>query len=187
MTHINKKTTSDYLDFDIALNKSLKIIKTGKNYKLGFLVLFGINTGLRISDILKLKAEDLENEHITLIETKTKKKRVIKVNDNIKHAYKLLRERQPNITGKIFTSNQNTILSTQYINRKIKEEFGSRKLSISTHSMRKGFGRRVWENDNESERSLLYLSELFNHTSPAITRKYLGLRQEELDNIYTNL
>lgn len=187
MIDLNKTTTSDYLDFDVALNKSLKIIKTGKNYKLGFLVLYGINTGLRISDILQLKAEDLENEYISLIETKTKKKRIIKVNDNIKNAYRLLKERQPSITGPIFTSNQNTTLSTQYINRKIKEEFGSKKLAISTHSMRKGFGRRVWENDNKSERALLYLSELFNHTSPSITRKYLGIRQNELDDIYMSL
>ena len=48
-------------------------------------------------------------------------------------------------------------------------------------------GRRVWENDNQSERALVYLMELFNHSSLAITKRYLGIRQEELDDIYMNL
>ena len=78
----NSITTSDYLNFDSTLNKAMKIIKTDKNYKLGFLVVFGINTGLRISDILKLKVEDLQNDSIILMESKTNKKRIIKLNDN---------------------------------------------------------------------------------------------------------
>ena len=57
----NSITTSDYLNFDSALNKALKLIKTEKNYKIGFLVVFGINSGLRISDILKITHEDLKN------------------------------------------------------------------------------------------------------------------------------
>jgi hypothetical protein len=45
------------------------------------------------------------------------------------------------------------------------------------------FGRRVWSNDDESERSPIYLSELFNHSSISTTRGYLGIRLEELDQI----
>lgn len=183
----NSITTSDYLNFDSALNKALKIIKTEKNYKIGFLVVFGINSGLRISDILKITHEDLKNDSITLMESKTNKKRVIKLNDNIKKAYDLLQERGTNNTGAIFLTNQNTVYSRQYINRKLKEIFGSKSLSISTHSLRKTFGRQVWVNNGESEKALLYLSELFNHSSPAITKRYLGIRQEELDDIYMSL
>jgi len=180
----NSITTSDYLNFDSTLNKAMKIIKTDKNYKLGFLVVFGINTGLRISDILKLKVEDLQNDSITLMESKTNKKRIIKLNDNVKIAFNLLKERNPHINGNVFTSNQNTVYSKQFVNRKLKEVFGSKSLSVSTHSLRKTFGRQVWSNNNEA---LLYLSELFNHSSPAITKRYLGIRQEELDDIYMNL
>jgi integrase len=86
-----------------------------------------------------------------------------------------------------FKSNQNTILSKQYVNRKLKELFGSKSLSVSTHSLRKTFGRQVWSNNNETDKALLYLSELFNHSSPAITKRYLGIRQEELDDIYMSL
>lgn len=180
-------TTSDYLNFDSTLNKAIKIIKTDKNYKLGFLIVFGINAGLRISDILELKHEDLENNSISLVESKTNKKRVIRLNDNIKNAYSLLKDRCSETTGYVFTSNQNTVFSSQYVNRKLKEILGSKNLAISTHSLRKTFGRQVWSNNNETDKALLYLSELFNHSSPAITKRYLGIRQEELDDIYMNL
>lgn len=180
-------TTSDYLNFDSTLNKAIKLIKTGKNYKIGFLVVFGINSGLRISDILSLKFSDLENDSISLVEKKTNKKRVIRLNDNIKNAYSLLKERVSEAEGYVFTSNQNTVYSTQYVNRKVKETFGTKKLSVSTHSLRKTFGRQVWSNNNETDKALLYLSDLFNHSSPAITKRYLGIRQEELDDIYMSL
>jgi integrase len=183
----NSVTTSDYMNFDSTLNKAMKIIKTDKNYKIGFLVVFGINSGLRISDILKLKHEDLKNDSISLTESKTNKKRVIKINDNIKTAYSILLERNSNSLGFVFTSNQDSIYSRQYVNRKLKEIFGSKNLAISSHSLRKTFGRQVWSNNNETDKALLYLSELFNHSSTAITKRYLGIRQEELDDIYMSL
>jgi len=180
-------TTSDYLNFDSTLNKAMKMIKNDRNYKFGFLIVFGINTGLRISDILKIKVSDFQNDSLVLFESKTNKKRIIKLNDNVKRGFKLLLEREPNLDGYIFTSNQNTVFSVQYINRKIKNVFGTKTNSVSSHSLRKTFGRQVWKNNNETDRALLYLSELFNHTSPAITRRYLGIRQEELDDIYMSL
>ena len=59
--------------------------------------------------------------------------------------------------------------------------------NISTHSLRKTFGRRVYENNNESERALMLLSQIYNHTNLQLTRTYLGLKQEEIDNVYFNL
>ncbi len=180
-------TTSDYLNFDSTLNKAVKLIKNDKNYKLGFLVVLGINSGLRISDILSLKFSDLDGDSITLLEKKTNKKRIIRINDNIKDAFEHLKNRTENHKGYIFTSNQNTVYSRQYVNRKLKEYFGTKKLSVSSHSLRKTFGRQVYLNNNETDKALLYLSDLFNHSSPAITKRYLGIRQEELDDIYMSL
>ena len=183
----NSITTSDYLNFDSTLNKAMKIIKNDKNYKLGFLVVFGINAGLRISDILKLKHQDFVYDSISLTESKTNKKRFIRLNDNIKKAYALLMERSSETDGYVFTSNQGTVLSIQYVNRKLKDMYGTKTLAISSHSLRKTFGRQVWSINNETDKALLYLSELFNHSSPAITKRYLGIRQEELDDIYMSL
>lgn len=187
MSQKNSTTTSDYMNFDSTLNKAMKMIKTDKNFKLGFLVVFGINSGLRISDILKLKHEDLKGDSISLTEKKTNKKRVIRINDNIKKGYAALLTRVDEQSGFVFTSNQSTVLTVQYVNRKLKELFGSKNLAVSSHSLRKTFGRQVWTNNNETDKALLYLSELFNHSSPAITKRYLGIRQEELDDIYLNL
>lgn len=181
------QTTSDYLNFDSTLNKAMKILKEDRNYKIGFLTVLGINTGLRISDLLLIKTSELENDSLTLVETKTQKKRTIKLNDNVRKAFKVLKTRTTNLGEFVFTSNQGTIFSRQYVNRKIKDLFGKKTLNISTHSLRKTFGRRVWENNNQTDAALLYLSELFNHSSPAITKRYLGIRQEELDDIYLSL
>lgn len=187
MSQKNSTTTSDYLNFDSTLNKAMKMIKSDKNFKLGFMVVLGINSGLRISDILKLQHEDLQNDSLNLIEKKTNKKRTIRLNEHVKKAYTVFLTRTEERTGFIFTSNQSTVLSVQYVNRKLKEMFGAKNLAVSTHSLRKTFGRQVWSNNNETDKALLYLSELFNHSSPAITKRYLGIRQEELDDIYMSL
>lgn len=59
---------------------------------------------------------------------------------------------------------------------------------FSTHSFRKTFGRKVVEMAGEnSEIALIKLAELFNHSSTSITRRYLGLRQQELREVYDTL
>ena len=180
-------TTSDYLEFDVTNSKALKMVRTGNDRILGFLVIVGMNTGLRIGDLLTLQFEDFENDSISIIEKKTKKKRLIRINDNIKLAFDILKINSVKQTGPIFLTRLGTIYSCQYINRWIKVQFGSKKTRTSCHSMRKAFGRRAWEANNQSDKGLIYLSELFNHSSIAITKKYLGIRQEELDDIYLSL
>ena len=55
----------------------------------------------------------------------------------------------------------------------------------SCHSLRKTFGRQVYNmNSENSELALVKLMELFNHSSVAITKRYLGLRQEEILETY---
>lgn len=174
-------TGSNYIDFDKALNTGMKLIKTMENPRLGLLIVTGINLGVRIENLLQFKFEDLRCENITIIEGKTGKKRSLIINENIHKALGLFDKQY---SGYAFKSQKNTIYSPQHINRLLKKYF---KGKISTHSLRKSFGRRVWENDHQSERSLIYLSELFQHSSISITRIYLGIRQQELDNIYINL
>ena len=54
----------------------------------------------------------------------------------------------------------------------------------STHTWRKTFGREVWNRNNQSEASLIKLSYLFNHSSVAITRIYLDITREEVQDMY---
>lgn len=56
-----------------------------KSYRNYFLFIFGINSGLRISDILPLRVMDVSHtDHIRLRETKTGKARKIKISATLK-------------------------------------------------------------------------------------------------------
>lgn len=172
---------SDYIDFDKALNTGMKLIRSKENPNLGLLIVVGVNLGLRIENLLELTFEDLRNDSIDIIEGKTGKKRNLIINDNIKQALAYF---DTDYSGYAFKSQKNGVYSVQHVNRLLKQYF---KGKVSSHSLRKSFGRRVWEIDNQSERALIYLSELFNHSSINTTRIYLGIRQAELDNIYLSL
>jgi integrase len=59
--------------------------------------------------------------------------------------------------------------------------------NISSHTFRKSLGRWVMEVNNYSNESLILLSELFGHSNPAITMRYLGIRQQEVLGVYDSL
>ena len=128
-------TTADYLQWSEAMNLVRKLARDS-NYKMSLLIALGCFTGLRISDILALRWNQiLDTEEFTITEIKKK--------------YKL--------------------------------HIGN----FSCHSLRKTFGRQVYNmNSDNSELALVKLMELFNHSSVSITKRYLGLRQEELLNTY---
>ena len=150
-------TTSDYIPFEKAESKANDLIRS--NEVLGLYIMVAINTGLRIGDILELRFEDFngsELELIKVIEGKTKKRRVIALNDRLKEALNKF-----NGSGFIFVSQKGTVYARQSINRMLKKHFDSKSINVSSHSLRKSFGRRVYENNNESEKALMKLSEVY--------------------------
>ena len=177
-------TTSDYLDFEKMMFKSKNLLNNPKTEIVGLYLNIALNTGLRIGDLLKLTFEDLRTEKLTIIEGKTKKTKTIAINENIKE---LVNKYGKGKTGSPFITQKKGVISIQHLNVQLKKLIKEKGLKISSHSMRKTFGRRVYFQNNESEKALMYLMDLFNHSSMAITKKYLGIRQEELDNIYLNL
>ena len=69
--------------------------------------------------------------------------------------------------------------------KEIKVKYGLSIKNFSCHSLRKTFGRQVYNmNGDSAELALIKLMELFNHSSVAITKRYLGLRTEELLQTY---
>ena len=184
--------TSDYLEYDVALNKGLKLLNDKKMCVIGFYIILSINCGLRISDILKLKHKDLSGDKLFLKEKKTKKAREISLNKVVKNSYETmlatLNFKNDNIgENYVFISQKGTTFRTQSINVILKSLFNTKRLQISSHSLRKAFARKVDENVNESENALVLLSDIFNHSNIAITRRYLGIRQETIDNVYLTL
>ena len=186
-------TTADYIEWDTMLNLVRRLYKDG-DYRMSLLVGCGSFTGLRISDLLTLTWDMLlSNDYFIVIEKKTGKKRTIKINSDfqkhVRDCYDALEIED--ISEKCFISRKGTVFSVQRINillKEIRAKYGLKIEHLSTHSLRKTFGRKVVElaGDN-SEMALIKLSELFNHSGPQVTRRYLGLRQEELMEVYSAL
>lgn len=175
-----------YIEFEKAIYKGQNLIKSGENPNFGLLIICGINLGLRIGDLLKLDWEQLKKDEFTIVEKKTGKQRTITVNDNIKsHLNHFKGSISYIMGGQPFMSQKNTTYSIQQVNRLMKQYFKGKR--ISSHSLRKSFGRRVWNVNGKSDESLLYLSEILNHSNTNTTRRYLGIRDEEITNIYMNL
>ncbi|KAB4261430.1 tyrosine-type recombinase/integrase [Bacteroides thetaiotaomicron] len=189
----NSNVTSDYIEWDSMLSLVRKLYRD-KEYRLSLLIGCGCFFGLRISDLLTLTwTMLLDNDRFMLIEKKTGKRREIKINGDfqkhIRECYKVL-----NITNKnesCFISRKKMVYSTQRINvlfKEVKSKYSLKVEHFSTHSMRKTFGRKVVEAAGEnSEFALIKLSELFNHSDVQTTRRYLGLRTEELMETYDML
>lgn len=177
---------SDYINFDTALNTGMRLLKSPKHQEqiMGLYVITAIYTGMRTGDIQKITFEQLRQDAITINEEKTNKRRTITIHPAIHEALKKIGG-----TGFVFMSQKNQVYTTQALNRLLKNHFKqlAKKNNISTHSLRKTFGRRVYDNAGQSEHALVALSELFAHSNIQVTRIYLGLKQEELRDIYLSL
>ena len=183
-------TTADYLVWSDAMNLIRKLAKD-ENYKMSLLIALGCFTGLRISDILALRWEQiLCTEEFTIIEKKTGKKRVLRLNSQLQqHIQECYEHIQPiGLKAPILVSQKGTVFTIQRINvilKEIKRKYRLKVKNFSCHSLRKTFGRQVYNmNSENSELALVKLMELFNHSSLAITKRYLGLRQEEILQTY---
>lgn len=186
----NSHTTADYLEWNVMLNLIRKLYRDG-DYRMSLLVGCGCFFGLRVSDLRKLTWGMLLNEDkFILNEQKTGKRRTIKINSDfqkhIQQCYNALEI--SDIDEACFLSRKNMVMSTQRINvrlKEIKKKYNIKIDNFSCHSLRKAFGRKVFESSGENaQMALVKLSELFNHSSVAITKIYLGLREKELLETY---
>ena len=163
------------------------------------LIIIGLNTALRISDILSLKWEavyDFERKqfksHIVLVEQKTEKNTMIFMNKNIQEIlaeYKEYMSAQRKSVRRyqyIFRTNgKNAPISRTQAFRIIKEaaEYNHIPGIISCHSMRKTFGYHAWKQGV----SPVLLMNIFNHSSFQITKRYLGIEQDDRDTIFEQI
>jgi integrase len=189
------KTTTSGMDWNtmIGLTDRLKRDSLDRDY---LLIILGCYFGLRISDLLSIRWDDvLEKEELVIIESKTKKRRLITINPRVKeaiqHCHTKIQIDNSHWKGEYVLSNQwGGKISVSYINRRLKLIFKKYNVKVqnpSSHTLRKSFGRRIWDSDNQSERSLIYLSEIFNHSSTTVTRRYIGITEEKIADVYLNL
>ena len=186
------KGTSDYIDFNDAMLRGNEILWHGRQPQVGFYIILSVNIGRRVSDVLKFRHSDLIGRKVgdvlQIREQKTGKIVDITLNTTVIEAYAYLTRRmkcKPN--EYVFISQKNHVFVTTTINRMLKRVFAGYAPVISSHSLRKSFGRHVYNQLGKNENALVYLSELFGHSSLTVTRRYLGIRKQELANIYLSL
>ena len=185
-------TTADALNWDEAMSLIRRLYRD-RNYTISLLIATGCLTGLRISDILTLRYSDLFSGEFEIIEQKTKKRRTIRINqdlqDHARKCYMALHLTDP--TRKAFISRKKTVYSIQRVNvifKELRSRYALHIAHFSSHSLRKTFGRRVVEMAGpNAETALIRLSEIYQHASVKCTRIYLGLRKEELLETYDML
>jgi integrase len=168
--------------------KAMQHCLKGNDEKYYVLFNLGLNSGLRISDMLPLKKSDLFTEkdffreYLVLHEKKTKKEKKIKLNDSIR---KILNSYCKNMDHKayLFPSTKGDHISRIQAYRVLTdaadlvgvENFG-------THSMRKTWGYWTYK---ISKYNIGLIMDTFNHSSPSITLRYIGISQEQKDELYS--
>lgn len=187
---IHKYQTSDYMEWDVMLSLIRKLYRDG-NYRMSLLIGCGSFFGLRISDLLSLSwSMLLDDDKFVLHEKKTGKRRVVKINADFQQHIRKCHDALhiTNDNEKCFFSQKKMIYSTQRINvllKEIKKQYNLKIEHFSTHTMRKTFGRKVFESSGENANiALVRLSELFNHSNISVTKIYLGIREKELLETY---
>jgi integrase len=166
------------------LNKLLKYLSQHEHWVYYLVVRLGVSTALRFSDLSRIKWTDvLGKKSLLMSEKKTGKVREIPIapelSQNLLSIYRKV--------GEPISDEPIIPLTIRGVNKQIKilaYRAGIRGKRISTHTWRKTFGREVWKRNNQSEASLIKLSYLFNHSSVAITRIYLDITREEVQDMY---
>ncbi len=189
-----QKTTTTSMEWDQFKSLISKLERDGE-YKFCLLVAMGVFTGLRISDLLQIKFNQfIGTDFLNIIEKKTKKDRKIKINLDLKEMVERIKLKM-NVTNDeqyIFVNKYGTKpIDKSYVNVKLKELFNKYDIhlegNVSSHLFRKTLGNRALKLNNYSNESMVLLMELFNHSSPSTTKRYLGVRDSEIQSIYDSL
>ncbi|WZL71419.1 site-specific integrase [Clostridiaceae bacterium 35-E11] len=154
------------------------LLKSGyKNY---LLFVAGINTGLRISDILNLKVYDVKNRsHIVINEKKTGKEKRFLINGSLRKDFEryILYMYDDDYIFQSRKGKNRPISRVQAyrILNKAAEQVGIQE--VGTHTLRKTFG--YWH--YQIYKDVAILQDIFNHSAPSITLRYIGINQDIKD------
>ncbi len=157
------------------------------------LIVLGIHTALRISDLLNLRWEDVYDfeqnrvrSSIALTEQKTGKTKTIALNKLAVRALTLFASQAAESGGFIILNKRTSkAISRIQAYRIIRAAADALRFDnrVSCHSLRKTLGYHAWK----SGVSPAVIMEIYNHNSLAITRRYLGVTQEDINEVYLGL
>jgi len=165
---------------DLKKIEEIKSILKHESYRNYFLFVMGINTGLRISDLLTLKVKDVKNKtHIVITEKKTNNSKRFLINDALRQEIESYTQGMKE-DEYLFQSERGNkpiqrVQAYKIING-IADKVGLDE--IGTHTLRKTFGYHFYQRTKD----VAMLQEIFNHSAPSITLRYIGITQDEIDN-----
>lgn len=169
---------------DPELIREIKRFLREKNHRNYMLFVTGINSGLRISDILQLRVSDTKKAYFSLEERKTKKRKRIEITPGLKKEFKEF------VEGK--EDHEFLFRSRKGINKPIGRSMAYKILreaaeyvsldDIGTHTLRKTFGYHFYKRYG----NVALLQKIFNHSDPKITLTYIGIDQDEMDKAMKN-
>jgi integrase len=163
----------------------------GKDPKYGLLFKYGLNTGLRISDILPLRVNDIFNrngkfkDYLVLQEKKTGKEKKIKLNDSIrKMLLSYVNEHRLTADAYFFYSKKTSGHVKRVQAYKVLKEAANvcGIENFGTHSMRKTWGYWTYK---ASKYNIGLIMDTFNHSSQNVTLRYIGVNQDQKDELYS--
>lgn len=177
---------------DLKQIETIKTLLKARNLRDYCLFVLGINSGLRISDLLKLQVADVIEkgkikDRIRLREKKTNKFKDFPLSDKTKSAIKeYLKTRNYQENEPLFISRVNKGFLSRMQAYKIINDVAKSvgiKEKIGTHTLRKTFGYHAYNNGYD----ITLIQKLFNHSSPSVTLRYIGITQDEMDDVYLSL
>jgi integrase len=166
-----------------------KILKDGKSIRNYCVFICGINWALRASDLLAIKLGDVRDlqtrQTKAITEKKTGKTNYITMNTATRDALDLyLTQRKNNLEDNepLFLSQKSESLTVRSLNRLVQQWTDSINLKghFGSHSLRKTWG---YVQRKEFGTPIELIQERYKHSSPAITRLYLGIEREEVEEI----
>jgi site-specific recombinase XerD len=175
---------------DKAKIEAMKKILRASTLRNELLFVLGINTGLRISDLLALNIGDVSTvDRLELREKKTNKKRTIALSKKTCRLIEqyLQRERpRAKAHEPLFHSQKGgKAISRQHAYDILNEAARAVGITgrIGTHSLRKTFGYFAYKQGID----LAMIQKLLNHSSQAETLRYIGITQEQMDEVVLKL
>lgn len=162
------------------------------HYRNHLLITMGIYTALRISDILNIQCKDVYDfknkrvyETLTLVEKKTGKSKTIALHQNVIDALMLYFPKAsfgaPLICNELTSKPISRVQAYRIID--VAAKTVGLPYKVSCHSLRKTFGYHAWKSGIQPA----LLMEIYNHSSYTITKRYLGITQDDQNVVYRNL
>jgi len=158
-------------------------VRSTRNY-LFFCI--GIYSGLRVSDLCRLRVGEVRGSHVSMVEQKNKNKKRFIIHPSIRgdldryivdmqDSDYLFPSRQKKTISRLKHQPIDRTTAYRFLNEAA-AEFGLSE--IGCHTLRKTWAYRLYKQDTNN---LVLLMEAFGHTDPAETLRYIGITQDMMD------